>query len=315
MDIKLYPTLSFYQIGQRGNQEDARYPDTDTPAADCTTFVVCDGVGGLDKGEIASRTVAESIGHSMAAYDGSEVFTDSDFAKVLATAYADLAKRNTGTGEGMATTLTFMHVHAGGVFVAHIGDSRIYQIREGVGVVYRSYDHSLVNVLVRTGNLSPADAVDHPQSNIITRCMGGPDPNRHDAANVFNIVDVRSGDYFLMCSDGVLHQLTDEGLVELLCSSATDGEKMAQLASIAAPSTDNNTAMLVHIAEVSGNEADDSADVDSADEEDCTGCDTHIIEVPAPQAHDVAPDANAAEEPAPAESGSKISRFFRNLFK
>ncbi len=313
MDIKLHPALSFYQMGQRNNQEDARYPDTDSPSEDCRTFIVCDGVGGLEKGEIASRTVAQRLGAEMQRFDGKEIFTNNDFAGVLASAYGALDERNTGESSGMATTLTFLHFHAGGVFAAYIGDSRIYQIREGVGIVYRSYDHSLVNVLVRTGNLSPADAIDHPQSNIITRCMGGPDVTKHDPANTITITDVQDGDYFLLCSDGVLHQLTDEQLVELICTNVSDREKMTTLARIASTSSDNNTAILVHVdsvcnPDIVAGENTGSDDVLPA------GSDTHIITVQNPQACDVHPQKQADENGDGPAGESKIRKFLRGLF-
>lgn len=303
MKIQLFPPLSFYQLGRRANQEDARFPDSDNPSAAGTTFIVCDGVGGLDKGEIASSTVAEAMGTAMQRFDGSETFTDGDFARVLGTAYMALGEKNTGASKGMATTLTFVHFHAGGAFTAYIGDSRIYQIRPGTGVVFRSYDHSLVNVLVRSGSISPADAIDHPQSNIITRCMGGPE-DKSDAANIFNIADVRPGDYFLLCSDGVLHQTSDEQLVELLEAPFTDEEKIAQLAMTASTSADNNTAMLLHVADVEENAAAEELTDEPEPEPEADDADkstTRQIPVHGAQAHDVQPADPSDNGPTPTE--------------
>lgn len=322
MYIKLYPALSFHQMGQRSNQEDARFPDTDTPPPEWRTFVVCDGVGGLDKGEVASTTVAATIGAVMEPYSNSPaVFTAGDFARVLDAAYTALARCG---GSGMATTLTFLHAHSGGMFAAYIGDSRIYQIREGVGIVYRSYDHSLVNTMVRTGDLTPADAVDNPHSNVIMRCMGGdkPDP---DAATVYNITDVQSGDYFLLCSDGVLHQLDDESLVELLTSNRSDSEKMNILAQLSADSTDNNTAIFVHVQSVSNPEREDS-DIEP-DEALPSGTPTYRINPDPGLAADVLPDNGSCDSDSdrygredynPTEeeesSTSSFGSFLRNLF-
>lgn len=291
MYIDLHPALSFHQLGRRNNQEDARYPDSDAPSALCRTFVVCDGVGGLDKGEVASHTVAATLGAAMECYgDPATVFTGADFAEVLAEAYRALACQNQGDATGMATTMTFVHFHAGGVFTAYIGDSRIYQIRPGAGVVYRSYDHSLVNALVRTGNLSPAGAVGHPKSNVITRCMGGPDPGSLEPAMAYDITDVRSGDYFLLCSDGVLHGLDDEALCELLESSRSDFEKIETLAAVSADSTDNNTAILIHVAAVADPGRED-AGTDGEDGELPPGSPTMVLDPVPPMATDIAPAA------------------------
>ena len=102
----------------------------------------------------------------------------------------------------MGTTMTFVCFHQGGCMMAHIGDSRIYQVRPGQGIVYRSEDHSLVNSMVRAGVISPEQSIDHPQSNVITRCMEPKDPDRDRCmATVVSTTDVRRGDYFLLCTD------------------------------------------------------------------------------------------------------------------
>jgi protein phosphatase len=172
MEISLRQPYSFYQLGRRGNQEDARFPDDDAPQ-DCNpAFIVCDGVGGQDKGEVASRTVADAIGKYMTKIDLSLPFTAHDFQKVLDHAYSALNKKIETVSHEMATTLTFVCFNSNGAFCAHMGDSRIYHIRPGVGILYQSEDHSLVNMLVHSGNLTPEKAINHPQSNVITRCMG-----------------------------------------------------------------------------------------------------------------------------------------------
>ncbi len=286
MLIQLYPAHSFHQLGRRSNQEDARFPDVDFPAAESRTFVVCDGVGGLACGEIASNTVAASIGAAMTAFGAPEtVFTAHDFADVLARAYSALESR--AGSSAMATTLTFVHFHAGGAFTAHIGDSRIYHIRPGVGILHRTYDHSLVNALVRSGNLSPADAPDHPKGNVITRCMGGRDLSARDAATAYDIADIQADDCFFLCTDGVLHCIDEEGLCELLESSRPDREKMDVLAQMCASSSDNNTATLIRVASVTDPDREDT-DLDD-DEELPAGTPTRILSPLPPMSEEVAP--------------------------
>lgn len=317
MKIILAPTLSFHQLGQRNNQEDARYPDTDRPAAGCRTFIVCDGVGGLDKGEVASHTVAEALGSYMQGIDLSQNFTNNDFALALGHAFDALDRVNTGAGAGMATTMTFATFHAGGAYVAHIGDSRIYQIRPGVGIVFHTYDHSLVNVLVRTGNLSPFDAIDHPQSNVITRCMGGPESGAHAPATCYNLTDVRRGDYFLLCSDGVLHCITDEGLVELLGDDISDEQKIEQLASLSSESSDNNTAMLIHVADVLYDSIPDIHEDPTPLQIKEESSKTRLIDPEASRTQPIAvPDSTMADVEAeyPQNGKSGIGTFFSKLF-
>lgn len=308
MQIILSPALSFHQLGARSNQEDARYPDSDRPTPDNRTFVVCDGVGGADKGEVASHTIAGAIGSAMHNFDAADqVFTDEDFAAVLDHACNALALSNRGANTGMATTLTFAHFHRGGIYTAHIGDSRIYHIRPGAGVIYRTSDHSLVVSMVHGGQLTPEQAIDHPKSNIITRCLGGRDIHNRPAAYCYNITDVLAGDYILLCSDGVLHCIDDEGLAELMSSARSDEEKIATLAALSAGSSDNNTTILIPIGDVVPDDGDydyDCGDEDDQDEDDDPAADvpTRPLDYVPQTGHDVRPHPYA-DNAAPAAYG------------
>lgn len=253
MNIQLNQPYSFTQLGRRANQEDSRYPDSDAPKDAQPFFVVCDGVGGSEKGEVASRTVCSAFGKALAGRDWSSLFTVTDFEKALDFAFSELKRVSTPENKGMATTLTFVAFHSGGCFIAHIGDSRVYYVRPGAGIVYRTEDHSLVNALVRAGVITEKEAETHPDRNVITRsvCVPGEEQER-SSATVVNITDVRKGDYVFMCSDGVLKRLSDDRLVELLSSDRSDAEKCAQIASMSVDSDDNNTAYLVSVGGVEG---------------------------------------------------------------
>lgn len=236
--------LSFCQVGRRTNQEDSRYPDSDRPLAP-KAYIVCDGVGGLEGGEVASRAVTCAMGEYMEGINLENEFTRDDFATALHLAYK--AIDGVGTA-GAATTLTFLCFHSGGAMAAHIGDSRIYHIRPGAGILYRSCDHSLVNSLVRSGTITAQEAIDHPKSNYITRCMKG--GGSHASATVWGTANVEPGDYFLLCTDGVLSRIDDAMLLSLLEGEEDDEAKMATLAMLCEDSQDNNTAILVPISTV-----------------------------------------------------------------
>lgn len=245
MEIQLNKAYSFRQIGQRQNQEDARFPDLDV--ADNTFFVVCDGVGGNEAGEVASNTVCESLGRNIWEMVTRGPFTNEVLARVLKLAYKDLKDVRNEECQNMATTMTMLVFHEGGVTMSHIGDSRIYQFRKGKGIYYRSKDHSLVQELVSVGQLTEEQARSHPQSNIITRCMSA---NREDdcPATTLSTTDIKEGDIFLLCTDGVLSEITDTELTELfLFDGATDEEKMCRLSEICKNSSDNNTAIMVSV--------------------------------------------------------------------
>lgn len=251
MDIRLNQVYSFHQIGKREYQEDSRFPDIDTPNQEQRFFVVCDGVGGCDKGEVASQTVCESIGKSMSKVGFGDDFTNEDFNHVLDAAYDALDAKTNSSNREMATTLAFVCFHGGGCTMAHIGDSRIYQIRPSEGILYRSDDHSMVNTMVHNGMLTPEQAMNHPQRNMITRYMESVDSDQNRCmATVMRTVDVAVGDYFFMCSDGVLHMVTDDELLEILSSESSDEDKMKLIAQKSEDSEDNNTAYLIPVTEV-----------------------------------------------------------------
>lgn len=304
MIIDLESIHSFHQIGLRETQEDARFPDSDNPETDCATFIVCDGVGGCDKGEVASSTVCSTIGNIFSSHKNTDSFTENDFALALSQAYQNLEIITDETNKEMGTTLTFIAFHSKGVFAAHIGDSRIYQIRPGEGIIYRSEDHSLVNALLRSGNLSPDEIKDHPKSNVITRCIS-PKSNTEDRAEatIVNLTDINPGDYFLLCSDGVTEKFDEEELIQLFSSDLTDEEKYQELSSRCADSSDNNTAIQIHVGIIS---VDSDSDDDENDDISEVTVNTQKIRKKEESVHDL-PAAHPRNQ-------SKLKSFISRLF-
>lgn len=265
MEIQLNTAYSFCQQGRRNYQEDSRFPDADSTTGSQRFFVVCDGVGGCEKGEVASQTVCQAMGKAMKGINFSVDFSNSHFHKVLDVAYHALDKIADDSNRDMGTTMTFVCFHAGGCTMAHIGDSRIYQIRPTEGIIYRSDDHSLVNSLVHNGMLTPDEANSHPQRNVITRYMEAVEADQNRCtATVMRTEDIKAGDYFLLCTDGVLHCITDDELQQLLLSEKSDEEKMKNLADICLDSEDNNTAWLVSVRKVIDDSiaSEDTSDTD-----------------------------------------------------
>jgi protein phosphatase len=259
MEIQLNAAYSFCQRGRRDYQEDSRYPDVDNTTGSQRFFIVCDGVGGCEKGEVASQTVCQAMGKAMKGVNLGIDFTNNHFHNVLDAAYHALDKIADDSNRDMGTTMTFVCFHAGGCTMAHIGDSRIYQIRPSEGIIYRSDDHSLVNSLVHNGMLTPDEANSHPQRNVITRYMEAVEADQNRCtATVMRTEDVKAGDYFLLCTDGVLHCISDDELQLLLLSDKSDEEKMKELAGICLDSEDNNTAWLISIQSVTPTEEADS---------------------------------------------------------
>ena len=244
-DIKVY---SMHELGARSNQEDSLYPLGDDLTDKSHNFVLCDGMGGHDSGEVASAAVCRAMGQCADMHnDGTSVFTPDDMADVLGKAYDALDKCDTHAVRKMGTTMTFLAFHAGGCMVAHIGDSRVYHLRPGCGILFKTRDHSLVNDLIRIGELTEESAKDFDQKNVITRVMQ-PNMERRSKADMKEIADVRSGDYFFMCSDGINETMDDRNIVNvLLDEKLDDADKMNIIKEATKESRDNHTAFLIRV--------------------------------------------------------------------
>lgn len=251
MKVILGQSYSFCQQGERDYQEDARWPNTDLPLSSQRFFIVCDGVGGCEQGDIASATVCREMAKQLDLMDFTNEFTPTDFTKVFDAAYDALDAMVDEDNSDMATTMTFVCFHAGGCTMAHVGDSRIYQYRKNEGIIYRSDDHSLVNMMVHDGKLSPEEAESHSQRNIITRYMSpiADDEERWEATMV-TTDDVMPNDIFILCTDGVGCCVTDNHLTEILNSDMTDEQKAKQIAAECIYSSDNNTCILIPVKDV-----------------------------------------------------------------
>lgn len=203
---------------------------------------------------MASRVAAEALGQEGVGIRKEKTWNREVFNALLAKVEEALRREvaNLGDGSRIATTFAFIAFHEKGVWTAHMGDSRVYQIRPGVGIVYQSQDHSVVNALVHGGVLSPQAAIGHPRSHVITKCLSATfGHSSKGGASMCEIADVEAGDYFFLCTDGVVKCWDDQQLQELLSQpSLSDGEKMRQIAEGCRDSADNSTAYLVGVAGV-----------------------------------------------------------------
>lgn len=268
MDYKL-KVLSIYELGQRKNQEDYIYPLIGSDAKDCRLFIVCDGMGGHEKGEVASKTVCEKISEYITEnYNPEDVFTEDIFNAALSYAYDALDALDDGAEKKMGTTLTFLMFHNDGCLLAHIGDSRIYHIRPSEDqdrrIRYVTRDHSLVNDLISIGEMTAEEAKSSKQKNIITRAMQ-PNQERRSRADIYNIEDVRPDDYFYMCSDGMLEQAEDVEIANVISmANKTDEEKIEMFKSLTQENKDNHSAHLIRV--LSTGDSEDAATVEDLPE-------------------------------------------------
>jgi protein phosphatase len=251
MIIQLHSPQAIQELGKRKNQEDAIYPLYGEATASDRVFLVCDGMGGYDKGEVASAAVCRGMSQATQRMLAEQAtFTDEQFQTALTEAFDTLDAADSVHEGKMGTTMTFLCLHKGGCLAAHLGDSRIYHLRPQTGEVrYRSRDHSLVQQLYELGEISYNDMATHPRRNIILRAMQ-PFQEERSKATLVHITDLQPGDYLYICSDGMLEQMDDDELLGILSAPLTDEEKAQELIRRTAYNSDNHSAYLIRIKDV-----------------------------------------------------------------
>ena len=255
MKYKIH-SYSIHELGQRQNQEDSIFPCHQKSTPDDRLFILCDGMGGHEKGEVASGTVCETMSRTILSHwTPEEPFSDELLRQALNDAYDALDAKDNGEEKKMGTTMTLVCLHREGVTVAHIGDSRVYHIRsakdgEPAQIMFKTRDHSLVNDLIKIGEITEEEAKNHPQKNVITRAMQPCQPNRAKA-DIAHITDVQVGDYFYMCSDGMLEQTSDDNLLYIVTKpDVSDEQKVSMLCDVTSENKDNHTAYLIKVENV-----------------------------------------------------------------
>ena len=251
MKFQLYTPQAIHQLGKRKNQEDTIYPVAGQATADDRLFIVCDGMGGHEKGEVASAAVCEGLSQAIGELlPAGETLTDQQFESALTKAFDALDAADVAHEGKMGTTMTFLCLHKGGCLVAHIGDSRIYHLRpQSEQVLYRSRDHSLVQQLYELGEISYNEMGTSQRKNIILKAMQ-PFQEERSKATLVHITDIRPGDYFYLCSDGMLEQMEDDEILSILNMNISDEEKAAELVKRTVDNADNHSAYLLHIKDV-----------------------------------------------------------------
>ncbi len=208
-------------------------------------FVVADGMGGAQAGEVASRLAVETFKGGLA--DGSD--PEASLLAQVEQANERINELSHANIEhaGMGTTITAVYLGEQDMVVAHVGDSRAYCLREGE-LMRLTDDHSLVDELIRQGKLTPEEAEEHPQRSVITRALG-PEPSVEVDVRAFR---ARPGDVYLLCSDGLTTMLSEDELLDLLSSNPVlrDAGEQLILAANAAGGKDNITVVLLRVEEV-----------------------------------------------------------------
>ncbi len=253
------PTFSWAVTSDPGLRRSSN-EDSYCTRADLGLFIVADGMGGHVAGEVASRVAVEAIQVFIQETAGADKNQTWPFpfepelsleANRLKAAFRLANRRIASTIadshdlRGMATTASAILTGPDGACVAHVGDSRVYVLRED-GLSQITHDHSWVEEQVRAGTMSPSAARQHPWRNVVTRALsGGDDPE----VDVTQVQPARSERY-LLCSDGLFSVVSDDQIAEIVGDRAASLEELCRRlidAANAAGGPDNITALVLEV--------------------------------------------------------------------
>ena len=223
----------------RANNEDALLVGE---GRDETLFVVADGIGGFEAGEVASR-IAVDVLRELEPGASFEAAIREANRRILAVGRGD--ERLSGMGTTIVATRFGGTREEPVAEIAHVGDSRAYLLRGG-SLRPLTEDHSLVAELVRSGDLTRDQAAEHPQKNLITRALGAEEEVEVDTV----VLPVEAGDRLLLCSDGLTDMVPEANIGEILADSPGDPEKPARTlvsAALDAGGSDNVTVVVVDV--------------------------------------------------------------------
>jgi len=236
--------------------------------ADRRIFIVADGMGGHAAGEVASEMAVQIVMREIKDVDD---LSDGSATKMLGEALK-LANRaihdRTITEvdkQGMGTTASVLMLQGSRYLIGQVGDSRVYLLRDGA-LKQITKDHSYVQEQVDLGNLTPEQARYHPYSNVITRCVGASPEVEPDVYTG----EARTGDIFLVASDGLTGMVDDRRLAQLLMSRAEPDRKVQSLIAEAngRGGLDNITAIVVQVEETDSAPERTTGEMEAVDDDD-----------------------------------------------
>lgn len=235
MDI----SVSYYtaQGGRAVNQDAVSLLEN----GQATLAIVADGLGGHDAGEVASKQAVSTINNMLQATKPSE----NAIVDAITQANHDIyALQN--PAKKMRTTVAALWISSGLAIVANVGDTRIYQFRDG-RIIYQSVDHSVAQMAVLVGELHPDDIRKSSDKNKLIRVLGDATPPKVDS----QILSVQSGDRFLICSDGFWGVVTEHEMLASITRGTSVQKWLGQLRwkidALSDENQDNHTAIALII--------------------------------------------------------------------
>ncbi|MDJ0761106.1 MAG: protein phosphatase 2C domain-containing protein [Woeseiaceae bacterium] len=236
--------VEYAKVSALGDRQENQDRAAVIVAKEAALMMVFDGMGGHSDGALAAETCLKVLQDEFTSAK-LPLFDPQGFLYLaLAKAHDTIVKlaQDVEIDYRPRATCAVCLVQEGGSFWAHVGDSRIYQLRSG-RVVERSRDHSHVEVLIQEGAITEEEAQDHPMRNYVECCLGGDEPVPD--MTVTGKKSLREGDVLLSCSDGLWTGISDHEIAALTAEGRELSEKLKELSmkslSVNAPNGDNTT--------------------------------------------------------------------------
>jgi serine/threonine protein phosphatase PrpC len=237
--------IEYAKVSALGDRQDNQDRAAVVVSEEAALMLVFDGMGGHSDGALAAETGLKVVQDLFIAAR-QPIFDPQGFLYMALSAAHDEVVR---IGSDIAVdfrpraTCAICLVQEGGAYWAHVGDSRIYQVRNGA-ILTRSRDHSHVEVLIQEGAISEEEAMDHPMRNFVECCIGGDSPVPD--MSIANKKSMLHGDVLLACSDGLWSGLTDDDMAEIAAEgdqglAANLKDLSIKALEINAPYSDNTT--------------------------------------------------------------------------
>jgi protein phosphatase len=240
----VYDALGFTAQGKRKNNEDCI---RDGKLKYKSFFIVCDGVGGEAKGEVASRLACDIFERFFHENEittvGNNYFNQA--IHIIEQRF-DTQRASHPDTAGMATTIALLVLDNSKAWSAHAGDSRIYHIRKPE-IIFKTHDHSYLNKLLDIGSITPDEARELHMKHILTQAIRGKGIKPVDIS-VTLLGEIHENDYLFLCTDGVTDSVTDESLLRIINNTGTLREKTEKIQHICLEnSSDNYSGYLIQI--------------------------------------------------------------------
>lgn len=213
-------------------------------------LIIADGMGGHNAGEIASSFavdfIRDYVDNCLDYIIGNEFFVGDRIEEIFREANAEVYRLSQEKEEmsGMGTTLILALIHKDRIYIGHIGDSRVYLVREGE-ISQVTEDHSFIVELVKNGTITRAEAENHPKKHVITRALGC-EPGVEADKYIYDLMDK---DCFIFCTDGLSNMVSDKNIKEIILSGKHPEEACRMLISAAnaGGGSDNITVIVVKV--------------------------------------------------------------------